>query len=88
MNLENLLSTFDLLNRKLNGYINISNSSTSLSKIFNDKQKNFLQSKKQIKVACTAIHPLLTNTLISEYDLQLLCKLSFIIKIYLEELIN
>jgi hypothetical protein len=75
LNLEHLLLTFDLLNRKLNGFINFANSSTNLNKLFNDKQS--MQRKRKLKIGCTASHPLLINPLTTEYDLQLLCKCSF-----------
>lgn len=74
LNLEHLLVTFDSLNRKLNGFISVANSSSSLNRFFHDKQKQTMQKKRQLKVTCTASHPLLTTTLSSEYDLQLLCK--------------
>ena len=77
LSLEHLLVTFDKLNRKLNGFVNVANTSTSLNKIFGDKQRQSMQRKRQLKVICTASHPLLTSPLTTEYDLQLLCKFDF-----------
>ena len=71
LNLEHLLTNFDSLNRKLNGFIHFANSSASLNRFFNDKQS--MQRKRKLKISCTASHPLLTSPLITEYDLQLLC---------------
>lgn len=74
LNLEHLVAKFDKLNRKLNGFVNVSNYSTSLNKIFIDKQRQVMQRKRQVKVVCTASHPLLSSPLSTEYNLQLLCK--------------
>lgn len=75
--LEHLLTTFGQLSRKLNGYISVTNSSTSLHRLFiHDKQKQSMQKRRQLRVTCTASHPLLTSPLSTDYDLQLLCKFS------------
>ena len=73
--LEHLLTTFGQLSRKLNGHISVANSSTSLHRLFiHDKQKQSMQKRRQLRVTCTATHPLLTSPLSTDYDLQLLCK--------------
>lgn len=75
LTLEHLLATFGSLSRKLNGYIAVANSSTSLHRLFiHDKQRQSMQRRRQLRVTCTATHPLLTSPLSTDYDLQLLCK--------------
>lgn len=72
--LEHLLATFGSLSRKLNGYISVANSSTSLHRLFIHDKRQSMQKRRQIRVTCTATHPLLTSPLSTDYDLQLLCK--------------
>ena len=77
--LEHLLATFGQLSRKLNGYISVANSSTSLQRLLaHDKQRQSMQKRRQLRVTCTASHPLLTRPLSTDYDLQLLCKFSIL----------